>query len=168
MIIFQGDLSSKCKQYVSLQNRKATFIIAWISAALLLIPTILLSIFWEWIVIFFTIPLLLAPFIAKISAAKTDDGWLYPTKIEIDTQENPPLLLAVSDKFHVLRNSMQIKHIIDMGDWYVFVFRFPYKAKQFVCEKVLLCQGTVREFEEIFKDEIVSQLKKQGHQNRTL
>lgn len=160
MIIFQGDLSSKCKQYVSLQNRKANFIIAWISSALLLIPTILLSIFWEWIVIVFIIPLLLVPFLAKISATKTDDGWLYPTKIEIDMQENPPLLLAESDKFYVLRNITQIKHIIDMGDWYIFVFRFPYKSKQFICEKTLLCQGTVQEFEEIFKDEIVLQLEK--------
>ena len=155
MIIFQGDLSPKCKQYVFLQYRKESFIIVWISSALFLIPTILLSIFWEWIVIILTIPLLLAPFIAKFSAAKTDAGWLYPTKIEIDTQENPPLLFAESDKFHVLRDITQIKHIIDMGDWYVFVFRFPYKAKQFICEKALLCQGTLREFEEIFKDKII-------------
>lgn len=46
-----------------------------------------------------------------------------------------------------------------MGDWYVIDFYFPYKNLFFICQKNLLIQGSIDEFERLFEDNIVKAKK---------
>ena len=48
-----------------------------------------------------------------------------------------------------------VKCIFDFGDWYHIVFKFPTKSIYCVCQKNLLEEGTIEEFETIFEGKIV-------------
>ncbi len=48
----------------------------------------------------------------------------------------------------------EILEITDMGTWYKLKFNLKFNM-YFVCQKDLLVEGTLEEFEEIFKDKLV-------------
>lgn len=48
-----------------------------------------------------------------------------------------------------------IKKIIDYGDFYRIVFYFPNLNARFICQKDLITQGSIEEFEERFSDKII-------------
>ena len=47
------------------------------------------------------------------------------------------------------------KKVVDMGDWYKIYFYFPHKSNIFLCQKDLIVQGTIEEFENIMYGKIV-------------
>ena len=53
------------------------------------------------------------------------------------------------------KDFVDVKKVVDMGDWYKFYFYFPHKSNIFICEKKSLVEGTPEEFEELFKDRLV-------------
>lgn len=48
-----------------------------------------------------------------------------------------------------------VKKVVDMGDWYKIYFYFPNKSNIFICQKDLIIQGTIDEFERLFQEKIV-------------
>lgn len=52
-----------------------------------------------------------------------------------------------------------VDRIVDMGDWYHILFCFPKKSLYYVCQKNLLVEGTLEEFEKLFEGEIQRQTK---------
>ena len=48
-----------------------------------------------------------------------------------------------------------IKKIVDYGDFYRIVFYFPNLNARFICQKDLITQGSIEEFEERFSDKII-------------
>ena len=53
------------------------------------------------------------------------------------------------------KSIQDIKEIRDMGNFYAIIFYFPNMDRRFICQKDLLVEGTIEEFEELFKDKIV-------------
>lgn len=53
------------------------------------------------------------------------------------------------------KDFVDVKKVVDMGDWYKFYFFFPHKSDIFICEKKSLVEGTLEEFEKLFKDRLV-------------
>ncbi len=53
------------------------------------------------------------------------------------------------------KDFVDVKKVVDMGDWYKFYFYFPHKSNIFICEKKSLVEGTPEEFEKLFKDRLV-------------
>ena len=76
---------------------------------------------------------------------------LKPTKIKID--ENS---IYVETKYDKTACSLsKVKKVIDWGDVYEIVFHLPRVYPFCVCQKDLLCQGTLEEFQTIFKEKII-------------
>ena len=48
-----------------------------------------------------------------------------------------------------------MKKIIDEGDWYQIIFYFPHKVGDCICQKDLITQGSIGEFEEMLKGLII-------------
>lgn len=48
----------------------------------------------------------------------------------------------------------KIKKIIDSGDWYYITFKGDF-TESIICQKNLIIEGTIEEFEELFKDKII-------------
>ena len=61
---------------------------------------------------------------------------------------------SISEKFDWERDVSEVKEVIDYGKWYYIKFTYFARNPRFVCEKALLCQGTLEEFEKIFKGKI--------------
>ena len=84
MIVFKGEVSSKCKEFLLKEETKNSFISTLIACGIFIIPIICAAVFYN-----------------KI------------------------------------------------------FFIFPYKSQRFVCQKDLLVQGTIEEFEAVFEGKIV-------------
>lgn len=48
-----------------------------------------------------------------------------------------------------------VKKIIDAGDWYYVVFRYGDIGNSWVCQKDLITEGNIEQFEELFEGKIV-------------
>ena len=52
------------------------------------------------------------------------------------------------------RKMIDVKKVRDYGNFYYLTFYFPYKDGYFVCQKDLLVEGTLEEFEKLFEDKL--------------
>ena len=155
MFVYEGTLSEKCKRYMVKREQKGGVIIISIISVIFMIPTVLLTLFMNWIFIVFSFALLSWPIIAATPLSKANCALIIPTKITIDLQEDIPYIAAEGKRFDVIRELSMVKTVVDMGEWYVFIFFFPHKSDRFVCEKALIRQGTIEEFEDYFAEEII-------------
>ena len=55
---------------------------------------------------------------------------------------------------------IDVKKVIDKGNFYIILFYFPHKDVNFICQKDLIVEGTIEEFEELFEGKIVRKIKK--------
>lgn len=78
-----------------------------------------------------------------------------PKKIFIDADT----IRMESEKTVAVKSVVNVKKIIDVGEWYQILFYFPHKNMYFVCQKNLITKGTIQQFEQLFKDKIVRKIK---------
>ncbi len=52
-----------------------------------------------------------------------------------------------------------VKKVIDWGNLYQFIFYFPHKDAMFFCQKNLIKEGTIEEFEKLFEGCIVRKIR---------
>ncbi|MDE6201764.1 MAG: hypothetical protein K2M47_07840 [Clostridiales bacterium] len=82
-----------------------------------------------------------------------------PTKVSIMSD----IMISSGKDFEYGRYYDDVKKVIDYGEWYHMVFYFPHKIVYYVCQKDLITEGTIEEFEEYFKDKLVrKKLKEKG------
>ena len=147
MIVFSGNLNDECKAYMRKRN-----ILSWIlSVSIVFIfvaPVIIVFAFCvtKWLF------LLLIPLLVMIMIDHHLQRWGYPTYVQIDEDyitskgDNPKEFTSFSLD--------DVLKVIDMGTWYKF--KFNLKVNVFtICQKDLIVEGTLEEFEEIFKDKLV-------------
>ena len=80
-------------------------------------------------------------------------GIIIPYAVTIYLRENQ--IVSSGEKVAEVKNLNQVKKVVDFGEWYKIFFIFPYKSQRFVCQKDLLVQGTIEEFEAVFEGKIV-------------
>lgn len=49
----------------------------------------------------------------------------------------------------------RVKRVIDCGEWYYIIFKFGDIGNSWVCQKDLLIQGTIEDFEKLFEGKII-------------
>ena len=64
-------------------------------------------------------------------------------------------LICISDKQSESRSIGLVKTAYDYGEFYFLSFPMGKKSGNFVCQKDLLTQGTLEEFEKLFDGKIV-------------
>lgn len=57
------------------------------------------------------------------------------------------------------RSPDDVKKVIDKGDFYDILFYFPNRWTNCICQKDLIVEGTIEEFEKLFEDKIVRKYK---------
>ena len=60
------------------------------------------------------------------------------------------------ERFHMLDTVLKV---LDYGEWYYLIFNYPDRDPYFVCQKNLLAQGTLTEFEALFEGKIERRIK---------
>ncbi len=147
MIVFKGNLNPECREYM-----KKIKIIEWI------VSVVGAFIATSWVVVLVALAvtkwlfLLLIPLLILIMADFYRQRGGYPTYVQIDEDyitskgDNPKEFTSFSLD--------DVLEVIDMGTWYKF--KFNLKVNVFtICQKDLIVEGTLEEFEEIFKDKLV-------------
>ena len=89
------------------------------------------------------------PLAAMIPQSKKTKKALTPKKIFI----NDGYIVCVADKFTESRLLTDVKQVNNYDEFYELVFPFGKVSDKFICQKSLLSQGTLEEFESIFKQQ---------------
>ena len=159
MIEFSGEISEDCKRYIQKIATKGSVISSLIVSVIACIILVIVGILWEWIImICMIVPLLMVIFAAipKInSPIKTLNLYLPKRMVIEDGMIN--LENEYRSEFRFIED---VDRIVDMGDWYHILFCFPKKSLYYVCQKNLLVEGTLEEFEKLFEGEIQSQFER--------
>lgn len=79
-----------------------------------------------------------------------------PTRVIISGDTISTLALGGKSPIKTVSLS-KIKKIIDAGDWYEIIFKHGNICNSWVCQKDLIVEGTIDEFEQLFHDKIVRQ-----------
>lgn len=155
MIEFSGELSDDCKRYIQKTGAKGAAFICFIITIITSIILIIIGILWEQIVILFVfVPILMTVLVAipEVNAPMKTLNLYLPRKLTIKDE----IISIECEKFSQNKSLEVVKKVIDMKDWYQIIFYFPNKSMYFICQKNLMVQGSIKDFEELFKDIIVS------------
>ena len=161
MIEFRGEITGKCKKFIMKREAVISFIAMMFGAIVVSIPIIILSLTYNpfiWIMMVvpgLTFVLCLIPFFLTdygLSKSKL----IFPFRITIAKDGE---MISENENFHDYRHISQIKKVVAMEEWYALYFYFPHKTLRYVCQKDLIKEGSIEEFEEMFKDKIIRKEK---------
>ena len=150
MIVFEGELSEKCKEFVLNRESRNAFIAGAVVALPLLIANVILGIVHY--VYLIALPLwVIFPFLMGIKPKAKSFQYILPKRIKISEET----LDSEGESFHETKSISDIKEVINYGQFYQFIFKFPNKSNRFYCQKDLIVEGTLEEFEKLFEGKIV-------------
>lgn len=146
MIKFAGMLKDDCSYYL-MKKQKLSAIIKFIVMFILLsLPVLFVSLIFNYYLLLGLIFILL---ITILDIMLDKSFKTLPNQIIIDDYS----MEAKSDKYNLSIKLSDIVYVIDMGTWYSF--KFNYKINNFfVCQKDLLIEGSIEEFEKLFEGKI--------------
>lgn len=98
--------------------------------------------------------LVLIVFLAGIKPREKSYGLIMTKRVRIEED----YLESEGSRFNETRTIDQVKRVIDYGEWYKITFNFPYKSQRFICQKDLIIQGTIEDFESLFSDKIIRRI----------
>ena len=154
MIEFKGELTGQSKEYVLKMSRKNAFIAGAWACALFSCGIIAAAVLYNWM-FYLCIPILwIFPFLCAVPPDKKTYGGILPTKVTIDKEEG---LTCEGDDFELYDDFKNVRKVIDYGEGYHILV--SNNKVNFVCQKSLITQGTLEEFEELFKDVLVKETK---------
>ncbi len=153
MIEFNGYLTGKsqkffCKQIVKLQQKFMA--VAFIVGLIILYMAFyfLFNIIVEPIAVILTIILSALALLLPNIQTKKEKEKITPQKVYIEND----MIVSKSNAMVDTRFMKDVKEVRDYGEFYYFVFKaYSYR---FVCQKDLLTQGSIEEFESLFAGKI--------------
>ena len=155
VIKFCGEISGKCKQYLLHRESKHGLIAGFITATIFSILAILLMISVHWVFVIFLPILIVMALLAGLPPNKNSYDLIMPSSVAIYFEKG--ILISQSNKFYHEQSIDEIKYIVDYGEWYhIFFFN---RNGRFICQKKLICQGTLEDFEQLFDGKIVKRKK---------
>lgn len=154
MIEFNGELTGKCKKFLIKEQIKSQTVASLIVTFIFLVPTILIAIQWgPKVLAFFALNLLMVIFSLLPPSKKAQEVFM-PRCVFFDFEEETVVYqnLRNEEQFRMISS---IEQILDFGEWYYLKFEYSDRAPYFVCQKSLITQGTIEEFERVFGERIV-------------
>ena len=83
-------------------------------------------------------------------------SWVVPVLVEID---DVYIMATYRDKGYRTRKIEHVEKVIDKGAFYVFKFNSTNGWGNCICQKDLMVEGTIEQFEEMFKEKIIRKTK---------
>jgi len=155
MIVFEGQLSAECKRYVLKKESKLGLISGLITAGIFTVPAIILAVKVHWIFIICVPALLIFSLLTGMPPHQKNHSAIMPSRITINI--NNGTITSESEKFHLEQTVSNVVTVKDMGEWYHIYFGEKVdRLGRFVCQKDLICVGTLNEFEKIFDGKLES------------
>lgn len=155
MIEFRGEFSDACKKHMVRQDSKIGFFVGLVTIVLFMIPTIIATILWDKIVAIAIPFLILIPILLGCPLTNS-------TKKAIGSQNvliGNGIIESHNEKTGYYNKIEDVKKVVDYGEFYQIYLNFPHRLLGVICQKDLIVQGTIEEFEELFADKIVRKIK---------
>ncbi len=151
MIVFKGELSEKNKKILRKETSRFSFIPTLIVSVILIVPITLAVVYYDTIIAYayIIIPVLLLATLVPVS--KKDWKLVCPIEISIDDVN----VIINGEDWYEVREISNLESIVDLGDCYRMFFEIPEKTIHCLCQKDLIVEGTIEEFEERFAEFIV-------------
>ncbi len=152
MIEFKGYLSGKTEN-AFLKKGRNTVIKSFYVGELLVVPMLfyIAKLFHSPSFIFVFIGLFLVfPLLFLIPQSKKEQLATLPKLIHINEEH----LISTAERYSDTKSISDVKEVIDHGEYYEITFHFGKLSDKFFCQKSLLSQGTLEEFESLFKGKI--------------
>ncbi len=152
MIEFNGDLSNSCKKFLI----KKQMIVQCKGSLLTVIPFAVIILFVaipnRLSVLLFLIPLAIFAFFSMMPPSQKTQKSFVPKRIYIDLDNEE--IIHECEKMKRSHPLQSVKSIIDHGEWYYIEFDFANRDLYYICQKDLLTQGTLEDFEILFRGKI--------------
>lgn len=164
MLVFRFNLQKNIKEKLVKKQKNGMRIAASIIFLLFFIPaTILLAVYNNSVSIVIAIGLILFAllFLILFSWWENPFNAFYkslPDKIIIDKEQGTIITTGLAQYSYKSVDLELIKEIFDFGDWYEIKFYYPYGSMFFICQKDLIEEGTIEDFECMFKEKIIRKL----------
>ncbi len=156
MIEFKGEQTGACKRFLFKKYAKVQMITMLALAAFWAIPAIFLSTLDAAAANLLSNLLFIAVAVQAILAfipfGKFDRSLVLSKRIYIDLEEGA--IVRETHKSEEFRMLSAVERVLDYGAWYVMLFDIGNGARCYACQKDLLTQGTLEEFEALFEGKI--------------
>ena len=151
MIVFEGNVGKACETFVC--KRERIFIAkVWSFVSILFaIPTVIIAINWEMIVLLFLVALALFPLGTLLPLSKKTKETMLSTKIQIGEE----IMSCEGKRFKFEYYTKDVKQVTDYGDFYMMDFYYPNRNSYFACQKDLITEGSIEDFEKLFSEKLV-------------
>ena len=158
MIQFKGTLSENSKLFLIRSSEKVSFVMATVTGIILIGPAVTAWCIWPeiWFAVLpFVVPTLIfcvCLAIPKLNPQDKNVDAQIPNTITIKRERLERV--GEGERSYSSRKLIDVKKVQDYGEFYYLTFYFPYKDGYFVCQKDLLTEGTLEDFEALFQDKI--------------
>ena len=152
MIRFYGEINNESQKFIAKKMLRLGLYVMIVLLIVVGFPSILAGVFFD--IWFFTIFTGMGMLVSLFLSYYTRKDY-YPNLITIDNNQ----ICAEIGKGMATRTFDDVKQIIDYGEFYDIIFYFPNKVLNCICQKDLIQEGTIEDFEELFKDYIVRKYK---------
>lgn len=160
MIEFKGEFSPQTEKFYFNNSRRIArnlmfFAVGIWSPAVL---SFYLSSFKTNVLVVYLLILFIVPFTMYIPLGKKEKKKQMPQRIY--TEDDEYINVVLGDGHKECSCISDVKCVYDYGEFYYLVFPFGKKNWKFVCQKSLITQGTLEEFERLFDVEIIQKRKR--------
>ena len=157
MIVFEGKIYGECKKKLLKKETKIQFFVSLITSIIFSFFITLATVFADTLFALFFIPILMLLVFSALPPSKKAQKTFVPIKIFIDLEEQTIVhQCEKTERFHMLNS---VERVLDYGEFYELIFQFEDRDPYFVCQKSLLTEGTLEEFEALFEGKIERQKK---------
>ncbi|MBQ5725744.1 MAG: hypothetical protein IIV80_06295 [Clostridia bacterium] len=158
MIEFNGKVSKQCRRHIQKQEGLAGLFAGVTVLIIFIIPVIILLIKFLIIPWYITLALCVPFAIFYVAATyfapfgKSTEKLIIPLRIVISDDRT---IASHGEKFHLICSIDDVTMVVDMGEWYHISFGKKLGLGRFVCQKDLLVQGTIEDFEKLFEGKLI-------------
>ena len=148
MIIFQGDISKECQEYFLKKIVAGILIFTSILTLITLFVCLIIgNNLFSYLILIAGLITIVAYDVYMVKNYKKT----FPRRVDIEED----FLVVYTKEGSVTREVKDLKRVFDEGQFYIMDFYFPHKCMEMLCQKDLIVQGTLEEFEELFEDYLV-------------
>ncbi len=161
MLVFGFNLHGIIKEKLIKKQKYGMYIASSITALLFFIPATIIFVIWKnYITISISIGLTIVALLFLILFSRWNNPFnafykSIPEKVIIDKKQGVIFTTGLAQYSYKSVDLELIKAIIDFGDWYEIKFYYPHGSIFFVCQKALIEEGSVEEFEGMFEEKII-------------
>ena len=153
MIEFAGELSEQSKKALNKIMTSIQFKAACIVSIIAAAAITYFVVTYNEIIALGYLPVIVLLIGSACPQSKKNEHLFCPTRILIDSSRNELFVILNNNK--ITRHFDDIVCVNDFGEHYKIKFKFPHKSIYFLCQKDLIVQGTLEEFETLFQDKLV-------------